>query len=273
MGGLLVINGWVRRFILLSTVGTLFLYYYYTFGFGGEQRRLQPDVQMAALQPLKTLVIKPLAKHTSTVIFMHGLGDTGDGWEAVATMLSPDFPGTKWVLPHAPVIPITCNGGFRMPGWYDIVEFGDINREEDESGMLKSVRSINELLTAEVDAGIESKNIVLGGFSQGAVMALLTALTGERKVAGIISMSGYLPLRNKMKAMMSDHARKLPIFWGHGTQDPVVQFKWGEMSVDFLQKQLKVENLIFKSYPMGHSAVPEEINDVKDWLSKHLPSQ
>jgi len=137
--------------------------------------------------------------------------------------------------------------------------------------MLSSAQAINEIITAEVDAGIPSDKIVIGGFSQGCVMATLTGLTTERKLAGIVALSGWLPLRNKMKAMMSDHARNLPIFWGHGTMDPVVQYKWGQMSANILKEDLKVKDVTFKSYDMGHSSHPKEIQDLKEWLSNVLP--
>ncbi|KAG9050061.1 hypothetical protein FS837_007814 [Tulasnella sp. UAMH 9824] len=224
---------------------------------------------MAALQSLKYLVVKPRAAHTSTVIFLHGLGDSGDGWEPVAETLAPKFPNTKWILPHAPSTPVTINGGMRMPSWFDIMSLDGFD-EEDEPGILKASRSVNELITNEVDAGISSNKIVLGGFSQGCALALATGLTTERKLGGLLALSGWLPLRNKMKAMMSDHARNLPIFWGHGRRDQVVHYEFGVQSVNWLKDTLKIKAVTFNSYNMEHSSHPQEIQDLAVWLDNLL---
>jgi len=164
---------------------------------------------------------------------------------------------------------VTINFRQTMSSWFDLASLEEFDKE-DEAGMLSSAQAINQIITAEVDGGIPADKIVVGGFSQGCVMALLTGLTTERNIAGIVALSGWLPLRNKMKAMMSDHARNIPIFWGHGTDDPVVKYTWGKESVDRL-KELKVKDVTFKSYAMGHSSHPSEIRDLKEWLLNVLP--
>ncbi|KAG8904762.1 hypothetical protein FRB99_001239 [Tulasnella sp. 403] len=224
---------------------------------------------MSRLPPLKYVVVNPRAAHTSTVIFMHGLGDTGDGWQPVAEMLAPSLPNTKWILPHARVNPVTLNMGMRMSSWFDITSLDGFD-EEDEKGMLESVHGVNEIITAEVDAGTPANKIIIGGFSQGCALALLTGLTTERKLGGIVALSGWLPLRKKIKAMMSDHSRNLPLFWGHGTSDPVVQYGFGERSVKALQDDFKFKDVTLKSYPMGHSSHPQEIRDIQTFLSRVL---
>ncbi|KIJ37418.1 hypothetical protein M422DRAFT_33751 [Sphaerobolus stellatus SS14] len=235
---------------------------------------------MANLHPLKFLVVPPKAKHTATVIFLHGLGDSGAGWEPVARFLQQKqgLSHVKWVLPHARMNSVTMNFGMQMPSWYDIYSLGDIGeRKEDEKGMLESVRSINEIITAEVDAGVPASRIVLGGFSQGGAMTLLTGLTTEYKLGGLAVLSSYLPMREKMKSMLTDHARSLPIFMAHGTADEVVAFKYGERSFHYLRDQLKfpaVEpgkvagvGVRFEKYEdLGHSADPEELKDLGEWL-------
>lgn len=223
----------------------------------------------AALQSLKYVVVKPRAAHKSTVIFLHGLGDSGDGWEPVADTLAPKFPNTKWILPHAPATPVTINGGMRMPSWFDILSLDDFD-QEDEPGILNASRTVNQLITDEVDAGISANKIVLGGFSQGCALALMTGLTTERKLGGLVALSGWLPLRNKMKAMMSDHARKLPIFWGHGRRDRVVNYEFGVQSVNLLKDTLKIKDVTFNSYNMEHSSHPQEIQDLATWLDNLL---
>ncbi|KAF8592689.1 Phospholipase/carboxylesterase [Ramaria rubella] len=244
---------------------------------------------MATLQPLKFLTLQPILKHSATVIFLHGLGDTGDGWEPVARMLQRDasLGHIKWVLPHARVNPVTINFGMEMPSWYDILSLTDLNaRAEDEAGLLSSARSINELITSEIDASPEvgASRIVLGGFSQGGAMALLTGLTTERHLAGLVALSSYLPLREKMKSMMTDHAKKLPIFMGHGSADPVVAFKYGRGSYIYLKEQLgfsTVESskiaspgIRFEQYDgLGHSADPKELEHLGAWLKAVVPQE
>lgn len=237
---------------------------------------------MANLQPLKFLTVAARAKHTATVIFVHGLGDSGYGWQPVATMLgsSPSLKHIKWVLPHAPETPVTANGGAVMPSWFDIESF-DFSTE-DEPGMLRSVRSINELVAAEVDAGIPADRIIIGGFSQGGVISLLTGLTSERKLGGVAVMSSWLPLKTKFKAMANDHVKKIPIFWGHGKSDPLVRYPWAEQSVNFLKVQLRIaeatkENAVgieFHGYVgLVHSANDEEVEDLQTWLERVIPAK
>ncbi|KAH9899448.1 Phospholipase/carboxylesterase [Cubamyces lactineus] len=232
---------------------------------------------------LKVLSVAPRAKHTATIIFVHGLGDTGYGWKPVADMFAGEMQHVKWVLPHAPTIPVTANGGMQMPGWFDIYEFGSINSREDEEGMLKTAHALNQLITAEVDAGIPADRILLGGFSQGAAMSLLTGITTERRLAGLAVLSGWLPIRTKVKAMMNDHAKKLPIFWGHGKMDPIVQYDRATMSLEYIKAQLGLNTLVspdkvleggieFHSYDfLPHSVDDKELADLKTFLKKVLP--
>ncbi|KAH8118660.1 Phospholipase/carboxylesterase [Phellopilus nigrolimitatus] len=234
---------------------------------------------MAALQPLKYLVVEASAKHTATVIFVHGLGDTGAGWKPVADMLKKNsLQHVKWVLPHAPIRPITANNGVEMPAWYATSLTDSSNKlEEDESNMLQAVRGLNTLISTEIDNGIPASRIVLGGFSQGGATSLLTGLTSERKIGGIACLSGWLPLKHKFKAMASDHAKLIPIFWGHGTHDPLVRFDMATASTQFLKRDLGVKTatnedqvgLSFHSYEgEGHTACIEELGDLQAWLKR-----
>jgi len=226
---------------------------------------------------LKFLTVAPRAKHTATVIFAHGLGDTGAGWQPIAEMLSMQLPHIKFVLPTAPIRPVTVNGGMSMNAWYDIPALaGDIfNASEDGPGMRSSSHLINELITVEVDAGLDSKRIIVGGFSQGGALALLTGLTTERQLAGVIALSSRLPLRKEILMMASDNARKLPFFFGHGDVDPIVPYEFGQLSVKFLTESLGLasKNIQFTTYPgMGHSVIDKEIADVAEWLKKVVPA-
>ncbi|KAJ1991715.1 hypothetical protein H4R33_001271 [Dimargaris cristalligena] len=220
--------------------------------------------------PLTSVVQKALKKHTATVIFIHGLGDSGSGWAPVARELSQHLPHVKFVLPNAPVQPVTLNNGFKMPSWYDIYTLGDINRREDQEGMLRSVASINKLISEEVDQDIPSERIVVAGFSQGAAMTLLTGLTSERKLAGMAALSGYLPLRSLIFSMASDVSRSLPIFMAHGQEDEVVSYHFGQQSAEALKQ--KKYNVDFHTYPnMGHSSCLEEVQELTRFLARVLP--
>ncbi|KAG5440241.1 hypothetical protein PCANB_001811 [Pneumocystis canis] len=145
-------------------------------------------------------IIPSRARHTATIIFAHGLGDSGTGWSFLGEEIGNknSFQHIKWIFPNAPNQPVTINMGLKMPSWYDIFSLNDINEKEDEEGMLKSVQQLQHFITQEVEQGILSERIIIGGFSQGSVISLLTGLTSERKLGGIIGLSGYLPLRNKI---------------------------------------------------------------------------
>ncbi|KAG6910143.1 hypothetical protein DXG01_012902 [Tephrocybe rancida] len=236
-----------------------------------------------AANVVKSLTVPSIAKHTATVVFVHGLGDTGRGWKPVADMFKDD-PGlahVKWILPHSPIRSVTANMGMEMPSWFDIYSFG-FNTDEDEVGMLQSARMINQLIDTEVASGTDPSRIVLGGFSQGATMSILTGLTGERKLAGIAVLSGWLPIRHKFKSLASSHASSIPVFWGHGSVDPLVKFEYCKGSADFLANELAIprstspdqhKGLSYHLYEgMGHTTNPQELNDLREWIKKALPA-
>ena len=162
---------------------------------------------------------------------------------------------------------------------FDIFDF-DARAPEDEAGMLKSVASINKLIQAEVDAGIPSNRILIGGFSQGGAMSLLTALTAERKFAGIAVLSGWLPLSKKIKAMATPNNIQTPMFWGHGEDDPLIEYQtMGLSSIQFLKNELGIKpadpqapekgGLTFFSYEdVPHSTSTEELRDLQEWLKR-----
>ncbi|OCH94523.1 Phospholipase/carboxylesterase [Obba rivulosa] len=240
---------------------------------------------MAALQPLKFISVAPLKKHTATVIFVHGLGDSGHGWKPVADMFKRD-PGlshVKWVLPHAETMKVTANMGMEMPSWFDIYDFKP-NTQVDESGMLRTAHRLNQLITNEIDSGIPANRIVLGGFSQGGAMAVLTGLSTERKLGGVIVLSAWVPLKDKFKAMASDHCKFVPIFWGHGKDDPLIKFEYGVNSVEYLKSALGIPivapdapekgGISFHSYDgVEHSTSTQELGDLKNWLKRVVPTQ
>ncbi|KAF2197467.1 Phospholipase/carboxylesterase [Delitschia confertaspora ATCC 74209] len=227
---------------------------------------------MSAAAPL---IVPALKRHTATVIVAHGLGDSGAGWIWLAENMRrrSKFEEVAFIFPNAPNIPITINMGMRMPGWYDIKSLSDLNaREEDETGIFRSRDYFHNLIDQEIAKGIPANRIVIGGFSQGGAMSLLSSLTYKNKLGGIFSLSGYLLMHKKIADLMpADKPNKgTPIFMGHGDRDQVVDYKFGQMSRDELVK-LGL-NVDFRTYKgLTHSADPDEIDDLEAYLSKQIP--
>jgi len=232
-------------------------------------------------QELGSITIAPTEKHTATVFFIHGLGDTGRGWMPVADKFCQDseLAHVKWVLPHSPRRPVTANMSIEMPSWFDIYSFG-FKTDEDEDGMLRSVTLIRQLIEEEIGSGINPSRIILGGFSQGGAMSLLTALTSDFQLAGIACLSGWLPLHNKIKSMTSPNALSAPIFWGHGTKDPLVLLDFSKKSVEFLSTEMGMMRgkpgafggLSYHLYEgMGHTTNQKELEDLKAFIKTAVP--
>ena len=183
------------------------------------------------------------------------------------------FPETKFIFPNAPQIEITINMGMRMPGWYDITDFGDLaNRSEDEEGIKKSQQIFHSLIADEIKNGIESERIVLGGFSQGGAMSLMSGVTCPTKLGGIFGLSCYLLLQSKVKDMVPSDApnQKTPIFMGHGDADPLVKVQWGRDTAQKLKDWgYEVDLKTYRGLP--HSAAPQEIDDLEEYLRKRIP--
>ncbi|KAK0633595.1 Phospholipase/carboxylesterase/thioesterase [Immersiella caudata] len=224
------------------------------------------------------LVFPARATHTATVIFLHGLGDTGNGWEfAVENWRRRQrLDEVKFILPHAPRIPITVNRGMRMPGWYDIVEMGgdpdSLRKHEDQEGILRTQKHVHELIQQEIDSGIPADRIVLGGFSQGGAVGIFAGLTAKVRLAGIVALSAYLLLSQQFASLVPqpEFNKDTPIFMGHGDSDQVVHAQLGQLSKSLLHVQ--GYNVTFKVYQdLEHSATPEELDDVETFLNKVLP--
>ncbi|KAI1488405.1 Phospholipase/Carboxylesterase-domain-containing protein [Biscogniauxia mediterranea] len=235
---------------------------------------------MASLRRAPPLVFPAAAKHTATVIFVHGLGDTGYGWASAAEnwRRRQRLDEVKFVLPHAPRMPVTSAAGMSMPSWYDIVALSgrteDIRARQDERGILVSRDYLHGLIQSEIDAGIPANRIVLGGFSQGGAMALFSGLTAKVKLAGIVGLSAYLPLDAKFPDFVkeSDLNHDTPILMCHGDVDPVVPTAFGKLSYEMLKSQGFAVTL--KMYEgMGHSACLEELDEVEAFLQSRLPAQ
>ncbi|KAF2017312.1 acyl-protein thioesterase 1 [Aaosphaeria arxii CBS 175.79] len=221
------------------------------------------------------LVVPALKRHTATVIVAHGLGDSGAGWLFLAEnwRRRSKFEEVSFIFPNAPNIPITLNMGMRMPGWYDIKSLSDLAaREEDEAGINRSKDYFHSLIDAEVAKGIPANRVVIGGFSQGGAMSLLSGVTYKDQLGGIFGLSCYLLLQSKIKGMIPTEApnQNTPIFMGHGDSDQVVAHKYGQMSADALKALgYKID---FRTYEnLVHSADPEEIDHLEAYLNQQIP--
>ena len=203
-----------------------------------------------------------------TVIVLHGLGDSGHGFAPIAKELDLSALGAvRFVLPHAPERAVTINGGYVMRAWYDILGT-DLVRREDEAGLRESQALIEELIAAEKARGVPASRIVLAGFSQGCAMALLAGLRHAERLAGVVGMSGYLPLAATTATERSAANRDVPLFLAHGTQDPVVPLARGVASRDALAAL--GHDIEWHDYPMPHSVCAEEIGDLNRWLLRVL---
>ncbi len=205
---------------------------------------------------------------TASVIWLHGLGADGNDFAGLVPELDlSGCPPIRFIFPHAPSIPVTLNGGYVMPAWYDILGT-ELVRREDEAGIRRSALAIEALIANEVARGIAPGKIVLAGFSQGCAMVLHTGLRHPAKLAGIIALSGYLPLADSLATERSAANQSTPIFMGHGTQDQMVILSRAEASRDRLaQLGYAVQ---WHTYPMPHSVHPKEIADIGRFLKSVL---
>ena len=217
---------------------------------------------------LPRIEIESAPNPTAAVIWLHGLGADGNDFAGLVPELQlTGCPPIRFVFPHAPSIPITLNGGYVMPGWYDIFGPNLVDRQDDR-GIQKSEWAINALIDHEVARGIPYDRIVLAGFSQGCAMALHTGLRLPHRLAGIMALSGYLPLADRFPSERHAANATTPVFMAHGTQDPVVVLKRGEESRDALAALGHAVQ--WHTYPMPHSVHPREIADISAFLTQVL---
>lgn len=219
-------------------------------------------------EPLPKVEINPPTKPTASVILLHGLGADGNDFvDIVSELKLPANLPTRFIFPHAPVRPVTINGGYAMRAWYDIKAIG-VKAQEDETGIREAEQAISQLIQHEIDQGIPAERIILAGFSQGGAIALQCGLRYNQRLGGILALSTYVPLPSHLSSEVSQTNKTTPIFMAHGTTDNVVAFAFGQASSAFLQKLGC--NVEFHSYPMPHSVCPQEIADISNWLQKIL---
>jgi phospholipase/carboxylesterase len=205
---------------------------------------------------------------TASIIVLHGLGADGNDFVPIAQELQLAAAGdVRFVFPHAPTMPVTINGGMVMRAWYDIVG-SDLVRREDEAGLRRSQTLVEGLLAREYERGIASERTVLMGFSQGCALALLTGLRHARPLAGIVGLSGYLPLAASTAAERSDANARTPVFLAHGLYDGVVPIARAAASRELLVSL--GQPVQWHEYPVQHSVCMEEIADLNRWLLQVL---
>jgi len=225
-----------------------------------------------ALQDAIEIETSPAPSHS--VIWLHGLGADGNDFVPIVQQLAlPDF-GIRFIFPHAPMMPVTINGGFVMRAWYDILNASltpgqeDKPKPEDEPGMRGSENVIRQFLDKEVARGIPASRIILAGFSQGGAMALHTGLRYPHKLAGIMALSAYLPLASKLSQERDPENQHTSIFMAHGSIDNVVPMSLATRSQAHLG-QLGY-NVEWHDYPMMHEVCREELDDIGNWMTKVL---
>lgn len=198
-----------------------------------------------------------------SVIWLHGLGADGHDFEPIVPELHlPAELPLRFIFPHAPVRPVTINGGMAMRAWYDIISL-DAEGRADAAGVHESTALLEELIAREIERGIPAEKIVIAGFSMGGAVAINAALHTKEKLAGLMALSAYLPLPSEVDG--STGSRDLPVFMAHGSFDPMLPMQWGQLSADRLQEAgFTIE---WHDYPMAHAVCPEEIRDISTWLT------
>ena len=217
---------------------------------------------------LDNIEIETAPNPTVAIIWMHGLGADGNDFVPLVRELDlSSLPAIRFVFPHANTMPVTINGGYVMRAWYDIVGT-DIARREDEAGLRASQLQVEALIAREKARGIPAERIILAGFSQGCAMTLQTGLRHPEKLAGLLCLSGYVPLSAKLPTERSQASLATPIFLVHGRGDGVIPIARAEQSRDLLTSiGYQVE---WHEYQMQHSLCQEEIDDIAAWLKKVL---
>ena len=201
-----------------------------------------------------------------SMIFLHGLG--ADGHDFAPLPAQMDLPAAvRFVLPHAPAVPVTVNGGLSMPAWYDVLTL-DWNGPEDAAGVRDSSRLLRHLIRRETERGIPSHRVFIGGFSQGGSVALFTGPRHPDPLAGIVALSTWMPQPASLAEENSDANRSLPVFMAHGTYDPTVPMMFGARARDQLRAQ--GHDVRWSTYPMEHAVCAREIADLNEWLAARL---
>ena len=217
---------------------------------------------------LPTVEHETAADPRCSIIWLHGLGADGNDFAPIVPeLVAPHWPALRFVFPHAPVRPVTVNGGMPMRAWYDIAGTA-IADKQDAEGIRASIADVDALIAREVERGVPASRIVLAGFSQGGAIALAGGLRHAESLAGIVGLSTYLPLYEPLAAERNGCNADVPIFQAHGSADPVVPPALGRLSRDGLAALgYRVD---WHEYPMAHQVCAEEIADLRNWLDNRV---
>ena len=215
------------------------------------------------MSAIQTVEVETGAEPSASVIWLHGLGADGHDFEPIVPELRlPAALPTRFVFPHAPVRPVTIHGGMAMRAWYDIVTL-DRGGPVDSAGIDESSAALETLIDREQERGIEPARIVVAGFSQGGAIAINTILRAEKKLAGLMGLSTWLALPDALQRDNLDTSA--PVFMAHGQFDPMIPIQYGRASAERLAAAgFDVE---WHDYPMAHAVCPQEIDDIRTWLS------
>ncbi|MCA1931840.1 alpha/beta hydrolase [Rheinheimera sp.] len=214
--------------------------------------------------------VKPAAQADAAVVWLHGLGDSGDGFAPIVPELRlPKNSGIRFLFPHAPVRPITINGGMQMRGWYDIKTW-DLNDRADETGVRESAAAVQALIDKLIEQGIPANRILLAGFSQGGVIALHLLPRLPYKLAGVMALSTYMAVPGKLKEEMTGVNKSTAVLVNHGTHDEVVPYSAGQAAFNALK--FAGFNVNWVDYRMGHSVCPQQIADISRFIQQQLPA-
>lgn len=217
---------------------------------------------MAALD---VMIKEPSTPADACVIWLHGLGADGNDFVSIVPQLLVPGSAIRFVFPHAPIRPITINNNMPCRAWFDIYSLTDLQRE-DEVGIAQSKQSLVELIAEQENKGIDPSRIVLAGFSQGGAIAMMTALTYPRRLAGVIGLSTYLPMIAARETSAVN--QPFPVFLAHGSQDPVLPLQLGHLSHMALQQQGL--SVTWKEYAMAHEVCLDEVRDLQQWMTSVL---
>jgi phospholipase/carboxylesterase len=217
---------------------------------------------------LEKITIEPQGEHKASVIWLHGLGADGHDFEAIVPELHvPVAYGIRFIFPHAPMRAITINNGFVMRGWYDIRSL-QLDETEDVEGVEVSAGQLTELIEQELAEGIDSKKIILAGFSQGGVIALQAGLIYHKPLGGVMAFSTYVADQSNLAQRISAENRQLPVLMAHGIYDDVIPVELAKKSKNLLESlNYTVE---WYDYPMAHSIHPEEVKVIAQWIERIL---
>jgi phospholipase/carboxylesterase len=215
---------------------------------------------------LPAVEIEARGAAAGTVLWLHGLGASGHDFEPIVPLLN--LPHVRFVFPHAPVRPVTINGGLVMPAWYDIRAMSVAGGEDAES-VRDSAALVRALVAREAERGVPSDRVVVAGFSQGGAMALFVGSRHPEPLRGIMVLSGYEVLAETREEETTEANRRTPLLFGHGTYDPMVDISRARAA--FAACAAPGRNAVWREFPMGHEVCPEEIAWIREWLAARFP--